>query len=193
MREFFRSELKSLELKTGYKQYERLLERENWKQDLDELLDILVRVCDQFPYIPDQDKETIIRNNVVSDGEFTGYNGRIIFKWLSQAKNKYFKELAHVEIKAPEPLTGEEREKWIKAWNESLGPGFKAPPKLSKDEVAKEGQADPPKPVYHRDPVLIEEHRKKVQEAREKIIRERHPEFTDEQVLEALKKLPEPV
>lgn len=197
MREFFRQELKSLELKTGYKQYERLLEREGWQKDLNELLDILVRVCDQFPYIPDKDKESIIQNNLVSDGEFTGFNARIVFKWLSQAKSKYFKELAHTETSGgydeKPALTGVERDAKIQEWLASLGEGFQEVPKLTQAEIIQTGQADPPKPVYFRDPVLIEEHKKKVQQAREKTIRERHPEYNDEQVKEALAQLPDPV
>lgn len=195
MREFFRQELKSLELKTGYKQYERLLEREKWEEDLNQLLDAMVRVCDLFPYIPDKDKETIIQNNLLSDGEFTGFNARIVFKWFSQAKGIYFRELGHKEAEGvKEPiLTGPERDAKLKEWLDSLGDGFKAPPKLSRDEIQQEGQDKPKHHEYQRDPVLIEEHKRKIHVAREKTIRDRHPEYNDEQVQEALKQMPDPV
>lgn len=138
MKEFFKQELNSLELKTGLKQYERLLERSSWEDDLNELIEILCRVCDQFPYIPDSDKQYIIRQNVISDGEFIGFNARIIYKWLNNAKGTYFKELAHTEPEQNENykiLTGPQRDEWIKRWTESLGDGFQPVPKVSPAEI----------------------------------------------------------
>lgn len=122
MREFFRQELKSLELKTGYKQYERLLEREKWEEDLNQLLDAMCRVCDLFPYIPEEDKKAFIQEAVLTDQDFTGYNARTIYKWLNAKRARYFVEEAHkgMDVQA-EPVTGPEREEWLKKWNESLG------------------------------------------------------------------------
>jgi len=122
MRDFFKQELKTLELKTGLRQYERLLERASWEDDLNNLVDMLAKVCDNFPYIPEESKKEIIQNNIISEQDLTGLNPRIIFKWLSQAKGIYFKEAAHKESQpeAP-PVTGPEREEWIRKWNEALG------------------------------------------------------------------------
>jgi len=95
MRDFFKEELEALERKTGLKQYEKILAQDKWEVELKELLDELCRVCNQFDYIPNEDKAKIIRQNIITDQEFIGFNSRIIYKWLSGSKAIYFKEQAH--------------------------------------------------------------------------------------------------
>lgn len=142
MKEFFKQQLISLEKNTGLKQYEKLLEKERWDEEVDELLNVLCRVCNQFDYIPNEDKAKIIKQNVITDTEFQGFNARIIYKWLSLAKSIYFKEQAHIEAKQPEdykPLEGEARAAKLDEWLKSLGAGMSPVPQLKPDEIKREG------------------------------------------------------
>lgn len=123
MRDFFLQLLNNLDKLTGLRQLEKLSAMSNPKKEINDLLDILCRTCDQFGYIPDADKQRIVSANVVSDAEFIGLNAKILFKWFSQTKGFYHKELAHEENKVPadyKAVEGEEREAWLKRWNESL-------------------------------------------------------------------------
>lgn len=108
MREYFLHLLQTLDKLAGIQQYHKLMQLPGWKKELNTLLDILCRVCDQFPYIPDEAKKRIIDTNVVTDGEFIGLNAKCIYKYLQANKDRYFKELAHVETKPEDkPLEGE--------------------------------------------------------------------------------------
>jgi hypothetical protein len=145
MRDFFKQELKSLSRNTGLKQYEKILELEGWEKETSELLDALCKVCNQFDYIPNEDKAKIIKQNIITDQEFTGFNARIIYKWLSQAKSVYFKEAAHVPSGPSESapiLEGEERKKMLQKWLESLGEGVKSVPKMTESEIKATGKID---------------------------------------------------
>lgn len=121
MRDFFLNLLQNLDKLSGLKQYEKLCQMPNFKQEINNLLDILCRVADQFPFIADLDKQKIINDAVISDGEFIGLNARIVYKWLNAKKDFYFTELAHQQTKPEdEPLTGEAREARLKEWQEAL-------------------------------------------------------------------------
>lgn len=145
MREFFIQELKTLEFKTGLKQYDRLCERDTYQEDLNTLLDELCRVCRQFAFIPEKDQRELIKQNMITDQEFTGFNARIIYKWLASAKNLYFKEQARVDTKAPtgyKIVEGEDRSQWLDKWLSVLGDGMNAVPKISPEEAKREGKID---------------------------------------------------
>jgi hypothetical protein len=115
MREYFKTLLQNLDKLTGMKQYEKLCQTEKPKEEIKTLLDILCRVCDQFPFIPDEDKKAIINDAVIADQEFIGLNAKIIYKWLSVKKEFYTKPSGEPEI-SPDALTGEAREQRLKEW-----------------------------------------------------------------------------
>lgn len=120
MKAYFLALLQNLDKLTGIRQYEKLCQSNNHKAEINLLLDILGRVCDQFPYIPEQAKMKIIDACIVSDNEFIGLNARIVYKWLNANKDVYFKEQAHQETEVYEPLTGEAREARLKEWLEAV-------------------------------------------------------------------------
>lgn len=125
MREFFFDLLNELDKLRGLKQLEKIHtafpDEKEAKQEIKKLIDILCAVSDQFPFIHQNDQKKIIQHGVISDPEFIGLNAGIIYKWLFRNKDKYFKESHHVEHqREAKPLTGKEREEWIKKWNESL-------------------------------------------------------------------------
>ena len=159
MRDFFMELLNNLDKLTGLRQLEKISAMPNPKKEINDLLDILCRTCDQFGYIPDSDKQRIISGNVVSDAEFIGLNAKVLFKWFSQTKGFYHKELAHEENTVPadyKVLEGEERLQRLKDWEESLK-GFqteKAPTgggtrlKAALEELPK-GEYCPPAPIEY--------------------------------------------
>ena len=161
MRDYFMELLNNLDKLTGLRQLEKISAMPNPKKEINDLLDILCRTCDQFGYIPDADKQRIISGNVVADAEFIGLNAKILFKWFSQTKGFYHKELAHEEdsvLADYKPLEGEDREEWLKRWHESLK-GFdseKAPTgggtrlKAALEELPK-GEYRPPAPLEYLD------------------------------------------
>lgn len=121
MREFFTQLLNNLESLTGMKQLERISQKPNAADELNNLLDILCRVTDLFPYIPNDAKKNIISDSVVTDQDFIGLNAKIIYKWLNLRKDIYYKEIAHIETEnQPEPLTGEKRQEWLNIWTQEL-------------------------------------------------------------------------
>lgn len=89
------------------------------------MIEMMLKVSQQFAYIPEQDQKNIISNAVITDQEFTGLNARVVYKWLAQHKDKYFKESQHVPEKSEEnwePLTGEARLARLKEWEQALAP-----------------------------------------------------------------------
>lgn len=123
MKEYFLDLLNNLDKLAGLRQVEKIMASSpNAKAEINELLEVLVRVSEQFPYIPMQDQKNIISAAVVTDGDFTSLNARIVYKWLAIHKDKYFKEAAHIQQKDENwvPLTGEARMARLKEWEKSL-------------------------------------------------------------------------
>lgn len=117
MRSFFKSELETLKAKTGLNQYETFSNMPDAPHQIKILLDSMILVCQEFHFIPDEDKKRIIREMITRDQEFTGLNSRVIWRWLNAKKDQYYKELAHREAEAGEPpLTGEARDKAIQEY-----------------------------------------------------------------------------
>lgn len=115
MRQFFFELLKKLDKLTGIRQFEKLQAMPEAAKETGELLDILCRVCSQFPFIPDKAKQDIILAAVVADQEFIGLNAKIVFKWLQAQRDRFIgtgNQFVEVQPEAP-PLTGEARDKRI--------------------------------------------------------------------------------
>lgn len=120
MRQFFLNVLQNLDMLTGLRQYEKLRELPNYKDELNRLLDALCKVSELFPYIPEDAKKNIVSDSVITDMEFTGLNARIIYKWFNLRKDIYFKEVAHIPAEHEQPVTGDKREEWLKIWQQEL-------------------------------------------------------------------------
>lgn len=124
MRAYFLDLLNNLDKLAGLRQVEKIMNSSpNPKAEINELIAVLVRVSEQFPYIPMQDQKNIISAAVITDPEFNSLNARIVYKWLAIHKDKFFKEAAHIQQQAEEnwvPLTGEARMARLKEWEKSL-------------------------------------------------------------------------
>lgn len=90
MRDFFKSELETLQMKTGLKQYEHISNMPDAEKQFKILLDGMVLACNEFPYIPDPDKKRIIQEQIIRDQDYTSLNSRVIWKWLNAQKDHYW-------------------------------------------------------------------------------------------------------
>lgn len=120
MREFFLNLLQNLDKISGLKQYEKLCQTEKPKEEIKMLLDILCRVCDQFPFIPFEDKKRIISDAAIADAEFIGLNAKIIFKWLNAKRSNYIKESKDEVVISPDALTGDAMQKRLDEWLQAV-------------------------------------------------------------------------
>lgn len=151
MREFFKAELDSLKAKTGLNQLEHFTAMKDGagnsiaKEQITILIDSMVYVCSQFPEIPDNHKKTILQAAMFTDEHFTGLHAKWVVKTLNQVRGRYFKQEGHQKdenIYDKVNLTDEERNEVDRVLNEfkaSLVGGVKSVPKMTSDEIKKEG------------------------------------------------------
>jgi hypothetical protein len=143
MRDFFKSELQTLKIKTGLNQYENLSALPDAEDQFKLLFDSLVMVCDGFPEIPDNHKKRIIQEQIYRDQDFNQLTPRVVWKWLDREKGKYFKELAHIPTESnAKPVTYDELSPEIKQGVDDLikslqmdNAGLKSVPQVSQAEI----------------------------------------------------------
>ena len=148
MREFFKKELTTLYAKYQLKQYETLSGMVDEKgkkvgpEMITALLNELERVCDRFPFIPDQAKKNIVMDQMSTDPEFMGLNGRILHKWFDLNKSIYWTQ---EQSKKEEPISPpvdftdlpEKLQNEIEAFKRSLldSKGIKNVPGVTEKEI----------------------------------------------------------
>jgi hypothetical protein len=190
MREFFYNLLQELDKLTGIKQWDRVQHDE---EELHKLLDVLVNTCLTFQAIPENAQKSILRQSVISDGDFIGLNAKFVYKSLAAHRDRYFKEAAHIPTKEPEgykPVDDERRAQWLKEWNKSLE-GFSQNATVShvQELVAKL----PPKEkgIYHPStPVeTANQIQERIRKAQERAIRDKYPQATESEITALLNKL----
>lgn len=142
MKQFFLDLLSNLDKLAGLRQIEKIYaqhaDQGEAKKEINTLLTILVNICAQFPYIPEEEKKRIIQQAVVTDPEFNSLNARIVYKWLAVQKDKYYKEISAIENPIPENyeiVTGEKREEYLNQWLKALEPMQERINPVSKKEV----------------------------------------------------------
>jgi len=86
--------------------------------------------------------------------------------------------------------TPEQRDHWLNIFKDELSKIETKPViKLTHKQIAEEGGWIPKKRAVGYDPGYAPEHFKKLRECQEKTVRDRHPEFTEEQVQEYVDKM----
>lgn len=79
---------------------------------------------------------------------------------------------------------------WHKKWLDEVESMEGRPTiQMTEEEIKKEGQADPAKKIHLTDHAYLEDHRRRVKHYQELTVRERNPEWTDEQVKQRLEEL----
>ena len=129
MRQFFFNLLESLDKVAGIRQLDKIYAAHETKEaariEINLLIDELCNACNRFDYIPRTDMQRIIQDGILSDPEFFGLHGRIIFKWLSKNCGAYYKEkIEPIElpegVEKYEVVTGEKKQEYLDQWMKSL-------------------------------------------------------------------------
>jgi hypothetical protein len=136
-------------------------------------------------------------------GDIFRMDGIVLRKWMEQyLEEKYqVKEDAltkekNVEKKVVAPELSDER---LEQWKQLVdkADGFKKPPVLTEEEIQTEGQEKPASETFNYDEseaaISLREAREKLWRYQEMTVRERHPEWTEEQILERCKELKEEI
>lgn len=93
-----------------------------------------------------------------------------------------------------QPVTEEERERWLKKWQESVSncQMISAVPKMTAKQIIEQGDWRAVQPLENRDEfvraMVLEEHVQKVNEARAKVFRSAYPDASEEEVQAYIKK-----
>lgn len=143
-------------------------------------------------------------------GDIFRLDGLVIRKWMELyleekyqfLEDKLMKEkdhphvpigpekIAYAPIKDGLPAPPEVAQKYIDELMEKLKPDGKKIPPLTDDEIRREGQERPKASEYQMPSAeWLEQRKKERYEFQEKTVRERHPEWTEEQVQARLKEL----
>lgn len=137
MREFFKKELDSLYLKTGLRQHANISAMPKAEEQFTVLFDLLEAECNRFPFMPDADKQAWLLERIMTDGDFQGFNPKIVNKWLREVYVRYIPNQSdYVEINR-EPASQERADYWIGEWKKALAkignPTYQADPNEIKD------------------------------------------------------------
>lgn len=89
MRDFFAAELETLYLKTGFRQHYTLSAMPEGQKQISLLLDELVKMSNNFPFIPEDKKKQIVLAYMMTDADFQGFNPKILWKWFNIENRKY--------------------------------------------------------------------------------------------------------
>jgi hypothetical protein len=151
MREFFKNQLETLYVRTGFRQLENMMQASTWEKDITELISFMVEECDKPPFnkVPATVKQRVISRAVVEDPEFTGLNAkfvrRALNKWWQDNSDRVLEQLNKKESAPPVELTPEQNEK-VNAMLESYkrrlltGGGMTVLPRgMDPDKAAKDG------------------------------------------------------
>jgi hypothetical protein len=164
MRDFFKREFETLEIKTGIRQYERMMERDNWEADFRLAIDLMVDECNKPPFdlIGIDLKQRIISQAIIEDKDFIGLNPKFVRKalatWWNFNKDKYYEQAVQnaQEQQTAEPVSWKEREHWLNVWRaelDKLETSVKKVPQLTEKEIQEEGQERPKQKIYPSAPL----------------------------------------
>lgn len=155
MREFFKQELETLYERTGFKQFINIMQEPDFEDQLKKLLDHMVAECNRPPFniLTDIVKQRIISKSIMDD-EFTGLNAKFVRKALNAWWGVHGQRVLEArdeknrEVYEPVVLSDEKKKEIDKLANEYRlallrGDGFQKVPKLSGEEIAREGKENP--------------------------------------------------
>lgn len=135
-------------------------------------------------------------------GELIRLDGPIIFNWMSQYLDEKYKAIEEDLMKQKDEyyknvIPDESAIERLEEWKQSINKqdGFKSVPQLTEDEIIAEGQEKPKRKVHPYNEseaqIMLREAREKLWRYQEMTVRERHPDWTEEQILERCAELKE--
>lgn len=187
-----KGQLQTLKSRTGYNQFETLMQEPDWRDKANQLLNLMVNECVRPPYdrIRPEVKSRILIDAQLTDKDFTGMNARwvrrILDKWwdvygsrILQAENGHAKGVTVIH------RTAQETQKIDNLINSFLKDLQQIPEPARRvgehrREFLKLPEAQPVEPIEHNQE-LIQFHR-------DQFMYE-HPEATADEVMEHLHKL----
>lgn len=196
MRAFLQSLLSKLYVYSGIDQAGKLSDKQ-----ITELLDGLEDECNRKDWekIKPEVKKRIIEEAVKTEKEFYGLNVkflRYIFnKHWSIHGGKILEQESHQKTVDLIERTPEELKRIdiiANGYLEQIKNGafnVREVPKLSPKEIEEEGQERPKLPTYIPDERYVIEAANKMNEFRRKVIRDRHPELSDDEIEDYINKL----
>lgn len=137
-------------------------------------------------------------------GQIQRMDGLTIGEWMKQYLDEKYKVLEaammnekdeHYKVIIPESSDRDWHQEWIDAVNKNNG--FKEVQKLTEEEIEAEGQVKPKATVYPYNEseaeIRLREHHERQWRYQEMTVRERHADWTEEQIQARLKELKETV
>lgn len=103
MKIFFEQCLRDLHQLTGLKQYIEICNKPTKQEaetEFNSLIESMIFICNQYPYIPDSEKQKVIKSRMMDTPEFYGLNARFVKLALERVKDLYWKEQAYIETNA---------------------------------------------------------------------------------------------
>jgi hypothetical protein len=202
MKQFFKDQLLTLKDRTGYNQFEKLQQEENWREKANQLIQFMVDECNRAPLnmVRDEVKQRVIAQAIVDDHEFTGLNAKFVRKALNawwhvyggkllEARDQIEKtEGASKPVAIPEELVGVPVDTLINEYLKKLRDGtIKEVPDVSERQAREEGQDRPKGHAYHStDRSYKKQIDERVRKGRELYFRENYPGGTEEQLQQYL-------
>ena len=191
MKAFFKKELETLQAKTGIRQLETLMQKEDWRKEANLLIDLMIEECNKPPFdLVKQDvKERVISRAIVEDGDFIGLNAKFVRKALNAWWNVYGGKIieARDESKAPvkvdlDPEADARVNTLLQSFQRSIRNGvFQQVPKITAEEAKQEGDVRPKAHIYRSTDLSYKKQLdERVRKGRELYFRENYPGASDE-------------
>lgn len=190
MKAFFKKELETLQAKTGIRQLENLMQKEDWRKEANLLIDLMIEECNKPPFdlVKPEVKERVIARAIVEDQEFIGLNAKFVRKalnaWWSMNGGKILeardeKQVEKVEL---DPEADKRVNVLLESFKRSIQNGvFQQVPKLSQAEAKQEGDVRPKAHIYHSTDLSYKKQLdERVRKGRELYFRENYPGGSDE-------------
>jgi hypothetical protein len=191
MKAFFKKELETLQAKTGIRQLETLMQKEDWRKEANLLIDLMIDECNKPPFdlVKLDVKQRVISRAIVEDGDFIGLNAKFVRKALNAWWNVYGGKIieARDESKTPvkvdlDPEADARVNTLLQSFQRSIRNGvFQQVPKITQEEAKQEGDVRPKAHVYHSTDLSYKKQiDERVRKGRELYFRENYPGGSDE-------------
>ena len=139
MKEFLKQCFRDLEALTGIRQLYFFEVDPEGERKLDICIQGILKVCEMYPYIPEEAQKKIIREQMVKDQDYEALNSRTVWKWFDKAKDIYWnRKEERQEIETTTVELSEETQKLVREWQSKLL-GFSVPDaKMEMERIKKE-------------------------------------------------------
>lgn len=119
----------------------------------------------------------------------------VVFEWMQKYMEEKYAILEDKLMKEKDelykPVVSESNVDWLEQWKQSVSKvEIKAIRPMTDKEIQEEGKEKPKGEKYMPDPRYAIEHANKITESRRKILRDRHPELTDEEIEQRVLNMP---